>query len=920
MTDGKAINSRYRLQNKLGEGGMGVVYRAFDRLTGQTVALKQVTVAGDQLQFASQSTDQDFSLSLALEFRTLAGLRHPHIVSVLDYGFDEQPGGYHQPYFAMELVEEAKTLTEYARTLDLPGKVQLLSETLEALTYLHRHGIIHRDLKPANVLVTPEGAVKVMDFGLVLRQSDSSPDLHGNMVGTTAYMAPEQFKGASASVASDLYAVGMMAYEILVGNYPYKTTNIAVLLTGILHERPDTTSLDLDLAEVIDRLLAKTPEDRYSSPDAVIKALYTAVHLPPPPEDESQRESFLQAARFVGREAELERLLISLNATTDEQGAAWLTGGESGVGKSRLLDELRTRALVAGALVVRGQAVEGGGLPYQLWRDPLRRLILSTNLSDLEAGVLKPLIPDVGQLLGREIADIADLPGKSGQQRLISTIAEVFKRQSRTVVLLLEDLQWSGESVIPLKQLNELAKQLRLLIVATYRDDEAPGLPDELPGMQVMKLSRFSDDEITELSTSMLGDAGKQSKLVELLKRETEGNTFFMVEVVRSLAEEAGRLDEISLMTLPASVMSGGMQQIIRRQLNRVPETMSELLKLAAVAGRQPDFKVLNNIHTASLEPFITACAEASVLEIIDREWRFAHDKLREAILRDLQVEEHSRLHRQVAEAIEQTYPDNAAYVDILLEHWHQAGNVEKMLDYTLLSCERKVNYMGDYVGVRKLLDRGLMLLERTPPGGTVPGDDFSPEAHTLYRAKLLRLLGLLQARQGDYAGAKVTFDESLKLASGDRPTMLLAMLGLCHVAYTMGDHTHAIASTLQALELAEQIQAPASVAECLSTLGGINRFHGDHTAARNYLERSLTIQRQIGNRRGEGVNLMELGILDELAGDYALAQMRYEQNLAIRREIGDQRGVLEAVGFLGLVAYARKEYQQARDYLEQSV
>jgi hypothetical protein len=121
-----------------------------------------------------------------------------------------------------------------------------------------------------------------------------------------------------------------------------------------------------------------------------------------------------------------------------------LIGGESGVGKSRLLDELRTHALVKGFIVVRGQAVEGGGLPYQLWREPLRRLALMTALTDLEAGVLKEIVPDVSALLGREVADAPALPGDSGRQRLNVTIV-VFKRQAAPMMVLLEDIQWANK-------------------------------------------------------------------------------------------------------------------------------------------------------------------------------------------------------------------------------------------------------------------------------------------------------------------------------------------------------------------------------------------------------------------------------------------------------------------------------------------
>ncbi|HEX2622358.1 MAG TPA: protein kinase, partial [Phototrophicaceae bacterium] len=140
----RLIANRYLLLEELGKGGMGIVYRATDRLNGSIVALKHVLTPAEQLQFASTDASADYRLALAQEFHTLATLRHPHIISVLDYGFDEQ----RQPYFTMDLLENAQSITDYGRGQTVAVQVELLIQTLQALAYLHRRGIIHRDLKP----------------------------------------------------------------------------------------------------------------------------------------------------------------------------------------------------------------------------------------------------------------------------------------------------------------------------------------------------------------------------------------------------------------------------------------------------------------------------------------------------------------------------------------------------------------------------------------------------------------------------------------------------------------------------------------------------------------------------------------------------------------------------------------------------
>jgi len=184
------VGKRYQLLTALGAGGMGAVYLALDRLAGETVALKRVSIPtydDDDPTLAALMAGPDPALALAREFEALASLRHPNIIAVHDYGFDALEGASEpQPFFTMELLPSSVALLKAGYPLPFEGRANLWLQLLHALAYLHRRGFTHGDLKPENVLVTREGMVKVLDFGLALRAGQSLE----TTTGTRAYMAP----------------------------------------------------------------------------------------------------------------------------------------------------------------------------------------------------------------------------------------------------------------------------------------------------------------------------------------------------------------------------------------------------------------------------------------------------------------------------------------------------------------------------------------------------------------------------------------------------------------------------------------------------------------------------------------------------------------------------------------------------------
>ena len=693
---GSLVGHRYVLLDLLGEGGMGQVFRARDRLTGQIVALKRVrfdsswnseeeelsstqsvgipALRGQSLtESLAVRSELPLRLLLAQEFRTLVGLRHPHIISVLDYGFDDEQ----QPFFTMELLDGASDLLQAGKRLGHRDKLRLLDQTLSALQYLHRRGILHRDLKPRNVLVceAPEGAqVKVLDFGLAVARTDAAPS--GVLLGTLLYMAPELFQDQPARVASDLYAVGVMAYELLVGRHPFSHHLDAASLIRAIGEESANLSPLLEwpeLAALIGSLLDKDPAKRPASADLVAQSLRAQDGVSQPEESTRVRDSFLLAARFVGRSKELRTLTDAVDAARAGHGGAWLVGGESGVGKSRLLDEVRTHALVEGVRVLRGQATQERASGLDVFRELIRPLCLTVNLSTQEASVLKGVVPDLPVLIGRTIPDGPSLDPQAARRLLFDTIVSLLMRATDPLLVILEDLHWvDSDTCALLSTLIGLLGQRRMLVLGSYRDDEKRDLPARLLGVSVLPLKRLDPVEVTELTVSILGESAERPDLQALLQQETEGNTFFVIEVMRALAEEAGGLRAVAERTLPRRVVTGGMEAVVRRRLRRVPGPALLFLRAAAVAGRELDLTVLSAIDSR-IDRWLQLCAEAAIIEIDEARWRFTHSKIREGVLAELTESERISFHRQLAETIEQVYPNSDVHAAVLGFHFERA-------------------------------------------------------------------------------------------------------------------------------------------------------------------------------------------------------------------------------------------------------
>ncbi|MCA9911891.1 MAG: serine/threonine-protein kinase PknK, partial [Anaerolineae bacterium] len=491
------LTPRYRLIEQIGVGSMGIVYRALDRLQQSEIAIKRVFLPAQTL--ASQSIEPPGSL--LREFQILASLRHPNIISVLDYGFDTEG----IPYLTMDLLRDAVDIVSAGDQIEgLDSQLQLLRQMLLALSYLHRRGIQHRDLKPSNVLVTPDHTVKLLDFGLAQQDTRSA-----GVVGTLPYIAPEVLLNGKACAASDLFSVGVIAYELLTGVHPFVAQSVSETVNRILHRAPAVEPLQEfpeTLQAVILHLLEKDPRQRYHSAMEVIHALEGISGGTQLRETTAYREEVLYTPAFAGRDKWLRDLKNNLRSLPDG-GLTYLVSGVSGIGKSRLLHELRIEAIIQGLTVITASGSEVPHVMDGIWRELLPAMLLLIPVQDAEASVLKPLIPNIEQLLERPVNDAPELEYRKGRERLNKTILAIFQRLETPLLLVVDDLQWvADEELLPLQQLHKAAPDIPLLLVCAYRSDEAPYLYGKLPLAKQIELAPLNREEIQDIVRKVLGE------------------------------------------------------------------------------------------------------------------------------------------------------------------------------------------------------------------------------------------------------------------------------------------------------------------------------------------------------------------------------------------------------------------------------
>jgi serine/threonine protein kinase/tetratricopeptide (TPR) repeat protein len=589
-------------------------------------------------------------------------------------------------------------------TFDEPRLRAALAQLAAGLRALHDMGRVHRDIKPSNILVTPAGRVVILDFGLAtgIDRTDQSSALHP--VGTFEYMAPEQAASKPVGPEADWYSVGVLLYQALAGQVPFAGAPLEVMMSKQQHDpappRTICAAVPPDLDALCVDLLRFDPRQRPTGAEVLRRIGATAAPTPAGPSS----ASFTQTPPFVGRAEELGSLRAAFEASRHGTAVAVLVQGESGIGKSALVRRFaeEIRGAWADAVVLTGRCYEREAVPFKGVDgviDALSRYM--TRLPDDRAAAL---LPRAAGLLGRvfpvlrRVKALAESPLPGGltgadpqeqRTRLFAAVRELLGRLADRgpLVLIIDDLHWvDADSLALLAELLRPPEAPAMLLVATLRRaSELPARTNAvdvvatLPGdVRRLSLGRLPADDASELVTQLLRRAaGQVTSQASVIAAEARGHPLFIDELVRYAALRPG----------PASA-SLTFEQVVRARVASLPAAARKVLEVVAVAGPPLAQDVV--ARAAGLEPaeFARAVAVLRVGNLVQTTGvrgldavATYHDRVRGAILAQLEVEERRSCHRELALALEATGHADAR---TLADQWRGAGDPDRAAAYVI--------------------------------------------------------------------------------------------------------------------------------------------------------------------------------------------------------------------------------------------
>jgi signal transduction histidine kinase/tetratricopeptide (TPR) repeat protein len=897
------LHERYRVIERIGDGGVGAVFRVEDEATGHIVAMKVLP--------------REASGGLRGEFLALARLRHDNIVSVLDYGRTD--GG--QDFFTMEYVVGPPLLAAVSE-VPSPAFYQLIGGVLRALAFVHARGMVHADIKPSNILVDgdqlpvdPVGAARLVDFGLAAHMTDPTSQAAR---GTLLYAAPEVFAGR-LDARSDLYAVGVVLYQMATGQLPFPHSDARALVAAQRRGPPGDPRLlrpDLPagLAELMLGLLDPVPGARPQTADEVLARINDIAGTDFAIAD--SRPLIDVGGVMFGREAELDRLDQLWREAGAGRGGVALISGEPGLGVSRLLREHKLAVQMAGGRVLGTSA-----------RDPLL------------GGVALP----IGTSSGEALSDREDRFARAdaAAEALFELAA------GGPFLFLVDDVEQADQATAELLGYLARAAEDGPLLVCLGVSGAAPRLAaliDDLPPARRLELAPLDRPALAQLVEHAFSDAIARA-LTTPLHRASGGNPSHAARALESmvdsgqLARERGawvlRDDDLQIAPPPDADMAAAAR------LDRLSAPARTALRALSVLGDRFDRSLAARLCGEAID---VALADGIALRLIEGDaaagrYELASAAAQRLLYAELGDGERERLHRLAARLFEERAAAGATPPPAeLARHYLALGERAAGVRWGRRAAEERtaaLDLRGALEWYRRLeplcdpAETG-PLLERIGDlsaalGEIEPALAAYERSHGLSPLPLdrIRLAGLaadLLRRKGEGDRAVEVLMSALELArqNGLGQAEIQTHLRIGRVLWYRGEYKAALEHAVAGQLLARLRGDRRALADLARLEAQIAVSRGDSRAAVAHYDSALREAEDLGDATLVAQIQLQLGFAAVYAGDYARAITALETSLPLHRSTGRVEKVAAALNNLGIAHYQRGEWAAARDAWEQ--
>ncbi|MCK6684036.1 MAG: ABC transporter substrate-binding protein [Thermoanaerobaculia bacterium] len=880
---GTTLAGRYNILGELGRGGMGVVYRARDSVLSRDVAIKTVSLA-------NLSSEQE--ARFRHEAHLVGQMDHPSIVPIYDFGQDEARGCL---FFVMPVVS-GSTLRWRLGTqhLALGEILDMAIQTADALAYSHDRGAIHRDIKPENVMMESGGTgglrVRILDFGLARSQGKGRGVTGaGVIVGTLNYLSPEQVAGEDVDERSDIYSLGVILYECLAAEPPFSGDFHAVMYRILNETPPALRSLGLPVEDELDRLVLRCLEkDAHQRPQRAVELRDQLRFYASRLSDSDRRVQVAVTPRsarpqgpaspFVSRKKEFSELARCL----DEAGAGTcqlvLLGGEAGIGKSRLAQELSQLAHARGIRVLTGAFGElESSFPYQgfcdliqdYFRDSDRRFGRLADIGDLapELVGLFPVLSEISAIRSA-VSAIQSSPGSTppvptapkrpeDRTSIFELLARTLLRLAggRSLLLILENLHHANVAIEALQYIVRRLANAPVLVVSTYRTEEVDrkhslaGLLQSFrgdPHFRNVLLRPFSEAPHRQFVEALLLGPVSDGLATRLLET-SEGNPYFTRELVRVLVETGGvQKDAAGLWTLSPSAawrdaaLPETIQQVVERRVQKLEHPLREILSMAAVLGRRFDLRDLEALGGRDATgDVIDRLIEAGLLEEEaagrGKRLAFTSSLVRDVLYLGLPRRKRRTLHRTCAEKLEARHEGRTARVRAsLLYHYAEGDVAGKAVEHALLLASEALQAFSLEEAVRAARTALDFLVD------VEKEEDASREVDArLFLARAYRALG-------DLENSLAEADIAVQACGDGKPLLqrkLAALILLAETSFEALRTEDAARYIEQALLLARELGDGEALSRALSLAATVAGLTGEHGKARLFLEEKARLE-----------------------------------------------------------------------------